>query len=457
MIKIILVLLIILVIFKIYTTYYSNDNDYNYNKSDSFINITNPFVDGLSQFQLGADEPNITSVLDGSDLPPQKTYDPFNPANNLIPQTSNPDFTYYPDANLNKVKFSKTLNKINKMSNQIVPSNIQSQSKFDQDINIINQMRNKSSKSSKSKESGLKNKIPCKKLNKFFVQTQFSDSYRDVLTVFNNICPDQKILFNLQSLPVVTTKYQLNRDTPFIFIKLVTQFINQVNKEISKLPESYEIVNNYNNYMPLTSQLKKYTENKGINKFYKDIGVDYNLYADTPPNAPVELIKIISAKREYTDAETKYVITLVVKKILKSVSEQLQITVHFVTKNNPLEGYDLFDGKPQQQTINSTQQVAVEFIFVDGYFTDDFDVDYDCVGGDNGCKKYSNIDWDNKYYSFDALGTNSMMSDYEIIKQFNKKNREHEIEMNNFNINVPYPIYENPAKAKAQSFPKSNM
>lgn len=446
MIKIILVLIIIIVIFKIYTSYYSNND-----KSDSFINITNPFVNGLSQYQLGADEPNITSVLDGSDLPPQKPYDPFNPANNLIPQTSNPNFTYYPDANMNKVKSSKIINKINNMSGQLVPSN--SKSKFDQDINIINQMRNKSSKSSNPEDSRLKNKIPCKKLNKFFVQSQFSDSYRDVLTVFNNICPDQKNLFNLQSLPVITTKYQLNRDTPFIFIKLVTQFINQVNKEISKLPESYEIVNNYNNYMPLTSQLKKYTENKGINKFYKDIGVDYNLYADTPPNAPIELIKIISAKREYTDAETKYVITLVVKKILKSISEQLQITVHFVTKNNPLEGYDLFNGQPQVETINSTQQVAVEFIFVDGYFTDDFDVNYDCVGGDNGCKKYSNIDWDNKYYSFDALGTNFMMSDYEIIKEFNKKNREHEIEMNNFNINVPYPIYENPAKAKQPSFP----
>ncbi len=442
MIKIILVLLIILVICKIY-------NVYCYKHEEPYINITNPFVDGLSQFQLGADVPDSSAILDGSDLPPQKPYNPFNPANNLIPQTDNPNFTYYPDANLNKVKSAKTLNKINKISNQM--NQIQNKSKFEQDVNTINQMR------TKSKNSGPKNKIPCKKLNKFFVQTQFSDSYRDVLTVFNNICPDQKLLFNLQSLPVVTTKYQLDRETPFVFIKLVTQFINQVNKEIKKLPESYEIVNNYNNYMPLTSQLKKYTENKGINKFYKDIGVDYNLYADTPPNAPVELIKIISATREYTDAETKYIITLVVKKILKSVSDQLRITVHFVTKNNPLEGYDLFNGKPPVETINSTQQVAIEYIFVDGYLTDDFNVDYDCVGGDNGCKKYSNIDWDNKYYSFDALGTNFMMSDYEIIKQFNKKNREHEIEMNNFNINVPYPIYENPSDAKYPSFPKGNM
>ena len=277
------------------------------------------------------------------------------------------------------------------------------------------------------------------------------------MCIRDSICPDQKIIFNLQTLPVVTTNYQLSRDTPFVFIKLVTQFINKINKEIKSMPESYEIVNNFNNYMPLTSQLKKYTENKGINKFYKDIGVDYNLYADTPPNSPVELIKIIKASREYTDAETKYVITFVIKKILKSVSDQLQITVHFVTKNDPLEGYNMFDGEPPAQSINSTQQVAIEFVFIDGYYTNDFDVNYDCVGTDNNCKKFSNIDGDDKYYSFDALGTDFLTSDYEIIKQFNKKNREHEIEMNNFNINVPYPIYENPHEAKTPKFPRQTL
>ena len=453
MIKIILIILIIFVLIKIFSIYFY--------KSDSFINITNPFVDGLSQYQLGADVPDNISSLNGSDLPPQQPYDPFNPANNLIPQTDNPDFTYYPDANLNlninsasrsKTKSNNIINKLNNLSsnsNNIVLNT--KPSKFDQDLQIIKDLKNKNKL---RKNNQVKNKIPCKKLNKFFIQSQFSDSYRDVLTAFNYICPDQKILFNLQTLPVVTTKYQLNRDTPFVFIKLVTQFVNKVNKEIKSMPESYEIVNNFNNYMPLTAQLKKYTENKGINKFYKDIGVDYNLYADTPPNAPIELIKIIKASREYTDAETKYVITFVLKKILKSVNDQLQITVHFVTKNDPFEAYNLFDGEPKSQTINSTQEVAIEFVFVDGYFTNDFNVDYDCAGADNNCKNFSNIDGDDKYYSYDALGTDMLLSDYEIIKEFNKKNREHEIEMNNFNINVPYPVYENPNKAKYPGFPQ---
>ena len=464
MIKIIFILLIIVVIYKIYS---NNQIKSKYDiDSDTFINITNPFVDGLSQFQLGADIADSVSNLDGSDLPPQRPYNPFNPANNLIPQTDNPNYTYYPDANLQMLKKkhdnSKIISQIDKMSKSNPKSNpnsnpnsnqnsnqnskINPKSKIDRDVQLVNQIKSKPNL-----------KIPCKKLNKFFMQTQFSDSYRDTLTVFNSICPDQKILFNLQSLPVTTTKYQLNKNTPFIFIKLVSQFITRVNKEIKQMPDSYEIVNNFNNYMPLTSQLKKYTENKGINKFYKDIGVDYNLYADTPPNSPIELIKIITVTREYTDAETKYIITFVIKKILKSVNDQLQITVHFVTKNDPLEGYNLFDGKPPVESINTSQQVAIEFVFTDGIYTDDFNVDYECGGTDGTCKKNTSINWDDNYYSFDALGTNSFIPDYEIIKEFNKKNREHELEMNNFNINVPYPIYENPAKAKRPEFPSNNI
>jgi hypothetical protein len=436
MIKIIFILLIIAVIYKIY---YNNQEKTKYDDTDTFINITNPFVDGLSQFQLGADIADSVSNLDGSDLPPQRPYNPFNPANNLIPQTSNPNYTYYPDANLQLSKKKHDNSKIISQIDKMAKSKPNPKSKIDRDVQLVNQIKSKSNL-----------KIPCKKLNKFFMQTQFSDSYRDTLTVFNSICPDQKILFNLQTLPVTTTKYQLNKNTPFIFIKLVTQFINRVNKEIKQMPDSYEIVNNFNNYMPLTSQLKKYTENKGINKFYKDIGVDYNLYADTPPNSPIELIKIITGTREYTDAETKYIITFVVKKILKSVNDQLQITVHFVTKNDPLEGYNLFDGKPPVESINTSQQVAIEFVFTDGIYTDDFNVDYECGGTDGACKKNTSINWDDNYYSFDALGTNSFIPDYEIIKEFNKKNREHELEMNNFNINVPYPVYENPHVAKGQ-------
>jgi hypothetical protein len=157
-----------------------------------------------------------------------------------------------------------------------------------------------------------------------------------------------------------------------------------------------------------------------------------------------KVLNLICLKTDeaYTEAETKYVITMVLKKILKSVNDQIQLTVHFITKNDPLEGYNLFNGTPDTQTINTTKNIAIEFIFVDGFYTNDFDVDYDCMDTQTN-KKVSNIDGDDNYYSFDALGKNNLLSDNEIIREFNKKLRQHDIEMNNFNINVPYPVYNN--------------
>jgi len=193
------IVLIILLIFVIYNLYYANSS------GEPFINITNPFVNGLSQFQLGKNLSPDNSILNNYNLPNLNS----NPANNV----------------LNKNLKNNNIDKINKLSKLAKLNEI---TKFDNDVDIINKMRNKKK---------YNNVLPCKKLNKFFVQTQFNDSYRDVLTAFNDICPDQKIIFNLQSLPVITTNYNINKKTPpFIFIKLITQFINKLNQSIHKLP-----------------------------------------------------------------------------------------------------------------------------------------------------------------------------------------------------------------------------
>lgn len=413
-IRIILIVLIILVIFKIYTTF-SETNKQPDQEKETYINITNPFVKGLSQAQLGADMPDESQILGADTMP------------------------IVPDENSNNVINSSDILRNLNMHNYNMFAN--DSSRINKDIDLIKSIK-KNKKKGQKKSKPL---IPCKKLNKFFIESQFNDAYRDILTAFNYICPDQKAFFNLQTLPVTTTIYNPKATDPyppFEFIKLVTQFINKLNAQVKELPENAEIINNYNNYLPLTSQDSKYVQDKGINKFYKEIGVDYNLYADTPPNSPVELIDIVGMTREYTEAQTKYIVSFVIKKILKSVPDQLKITVHFVTKNDPGECVNMWTKDcsiTQPQGINTLQQVAIEFIFVDGYYTNNFDYDYDCAAQPN--KKVSNIDGDDNYYSFSALGECNIMQDHEIIKEFNKKQREHDLEMNNFNVNVPYPVY----------------
>ena len=273
-------------------------------------------------------------------------------------------------------------------------------------------------------------------LNKSFVPTQFNDAYRDVMTAINVLCPDLKIIFNLQTLPVTTTLYDTYKRLPRVVIDLITHFITKLNDTLIKLPETSDVINDFNNYLPLTAQLAKYNKNRGINKFYQDIGVDYNLYADTPENSIVQLISITQARREFTEAETRYIITIVIKKSIKSVVDQMKLTINFVIKNDTMEGNGSMPIPPTRG-----KKVAIEFVFIDGYFTNDFNVDYECVSGSNTNKKEINNDGDDEYYPFNELGLSSnLTSDHDIITSFNKKQREHEIQMNNFSKNVPYPI-----------------
>jgi hypothetical protein len=388
-IEFILVILIIVIFSKILS-----------DSTEGFGNIGTEFYKGLSKYQTGENDAPDSQILKPNTMPNLGHL-----SKNLLSRENK------------RIDTLKKINKINKITDEMNIDKI-----------LSNKRKNKHN-----------SKVPCKTLNKFFVESQFNNSYRDVLTAFNYICPDQKNLFNLQALPVTISRYT-NNNVPVEFIKLISQFMNRANDEIKKLPDSYEIVNNYNNYMPLTSQLKKYTENKGINIFYKSIGVDFSLYPDLPENSPIELIDIISITKEFTEAETKYIATIAVKKILESVSDQLKITVHFIVKNNSIDNCNMFEMCTSPQNINSYQKVAIEFIFIDGFYTNDFNIDYDCMRSDTS-KKVSNID-DDKYYSYSELGKDNMLDRHEIIKEFNSKLRQHEVEKNNFDINVPYPVYE---------------
>ena len=385
MIQIIIIIIILFVIYKIVETYNSSEN---ISQAEKYINITNPFKDGVNQNKFANQHKLVNDI----------------PVNG----------------------YSNAKNILNKKNRLAIDLYKNKQNKINNDINMLNSLKNK--KKSLNNNSN--------KINKFFLATQFNDSYRDVMTSLNMLCPDQKIIFNLQTLPVTTTLYDPRISPPLIVVKLVGGIINRLNKILKDLPESYEVINDYNNYLPMTAQLKKYVDDRGINKFYKDIGVDYNLYPDIPKNSPVRLIGITEMKQEYTEAETKYVVSIIIQKEIKTVTDQMKITINFVMKNDPLAGEGLFGNVNE---VNDTRKVAIEFIFIDGYYTNDYNVDYECYETPN-TKKVSMTDGDDNFYSFDNLGKNNMMADSEIISQFNKKLREHEIEMNNFSKNIPYPI-----------------
>ena len=92
---------------------------------ENLTNISNPFVNGLSQSQLGSKIPDNSQILSK----PKKPSKYFNIINNVL------------DENGKKISSSN---------------------------------------------------INCKKINKYFISSQFSDNYRDVMTALHNISPNQK-------------------------------------------------------------------------------------------------------------------------------------------------------------------------------------------------------------------------------------------------------------------------
>jgi hypothetical protein len=276
-------------------------------------------------------------------------------------------------------------------------------------------------------------KITEKKLNPYYIQSKFSDNYRDVMTAIYDLCPNQKTLFNLQTLPVTTTTFNPEKEYPLEVYKIIIEFINQLNDSINKLPESNEIINDYNNYLPMTSQTQKYIKNNGINKFYNEIGVDFNLYADTPQNAPVELIKIIEVIKDYTESDTRYKIKLVIHKVLKSVSEQMELTVYFIYRNDIIDGENLFR---KVQNLDFDKKITIEYIFINGFYIDNFNKNFEAYGKDDYDKPLVNDP--GNFYKFDMLNENKMLSANYIQNKLNEKLQEHRFESINFNN--PYPI-----------------
>jgi hypothetical protein len=110
-------------------------------------------------------------------------------------------------------------------------------------------------------------------------------------------------------------------------------------------------------------------------------------------------------------------------------------------RNSPLEA----EGILEQNLENTefTQKVAVEFIFTDGYFTNNFETPFEKYGRDNN-KISSPYTDDGDFYNFTELGKNQLMSDHAIITELNKKMKEHGLEMSNFGVNVPYSVWSQP-------------
>lgn len=238
-----------------------------------------------------------------------------------------------------------------------------------------------------------------KNTNKIFVPAQYNNDYRDVMSAFYEISPNQKQIFNQANAPI-----EYNNPNVKEVSKLIKDFLKEINIIIRELPD---VRNKNTNWIePLVDPNIRTT---GWEKQMEALGLPKNLYPDPARNATVRLIAISHVEKYSTDIETKYVCYLYLQK--KNVDTQLVVRVSFVLNNRDINvDRNFFDNEMDKVTFKpDSTNVIIEDIFIEGYLTTD----------GLPLKNYS----PDHFYNFDKLDHQNILDAKTIIQALREKYR----------------------------------
>lgn len=265
------------------------------------------------------------------------------------------------------------------------------------------------------------------KLKPNFMEVQFHNDYRDVITAFNDIAPDQKQIFNIQDAPTRLT------NPPHKEVeKIVRDFIDLVNRDVQYNVSDYRGSNTgWDEKMP---NLK----NKfGWEEYMEKLGLPASLYADPAKRAPIELIKIDYVEKYVTEYETEYIITLIVQKV--NVDDQMILKISFVRENYDVDTERQFfkdldidyttNAKANNAKVdkNNKNQMVIEEIFIVGFLTNEG------ISDDaNNPTNFDKLD----FYDFKGLEGTDMVDQQTILKELIEKKKQRNKEMMAFTASL---------------------
>lgn len=263
---------------------------------------------------------------------------------------------------------------------------------------------------------------PSIKVNPHFIENQFHNDYRDLITSFNNLVPGKKQLFNLPNIPLVYSEPEVSEVRT-----LVIDFVSLVNHNIkTRVPASR---NKNTGWDELVEEPKTPS---GWERVQTSLGLPTSLYEDPAKRALVVLVDVPKVQKYETDDEIKYSIELVLQKV--NVEDQMLIKADFVQdKRSTTDENNFFNSN------NVDMKVSIENIFLLGYLTNAGDNGYlKCGHGDKlnigsgesyNINKVSNYDGDKeKYYDYNKLEYNNMtdpkMVQRLLMEKYQKRNEE---------------------------------
>jgi hypothetical protein len=241
----------------------------------------------------------------------------------------------------------------------------------------------------------------------YFVEMQFHNDYKDVITAFDLMIETGRQIFNRSNLPVTVKELNSNDAT-----KMADVFITQLNEVISqKLNDFADVDNGWKNI-----QENKQIES-GWEKQMTQLGLPDNLYDKGAKKALIKLIRIDKFVMSTTDSQTRYDIFMIVQK--ENSYDQMVIKVSFVTDREDMNNDRNFFKDDMTVDLN----VHIEDLFVIGFMT-------------NHSYGSQNVSMRQDFYTFDNVEKDGMMDQDEIIKQLKKKYMQYQIESNGLTIQM---------------------
>lgn len=242
-------------------------------------------------------------------------------------------------------------------------------------------------------------------VNPEYIEVQFHNDYRDVLTAFNNIAPSQKQIFNQANIPVLFTTplSQSKKDTETV-TDIVKDFVNEIN---------YNIKNEVGDYRNGNSGWDEYLEdpkfkNSGWEEHMEKLGLPKSIYPEAAKQSHVTLLKIDHIEKYETDDEIKYVIYMFLAK--DKVEDQIVVKLTVVLD------------KRFKNEANDIQKLIIEDIFVLGFLVR------------KGIGRINQLRDD--FYNFKSLDKEGILDQGHIMKELMLKYNQRMSEMNHFTASL---------------------
>lgn len=238
-------------------------------------------------------------------------------------------------------------------------------------------------------------------INPNFIDVQFHNDYRDVITAINNIIPSRKQLFNLANIPLRYTEPPKSE-----VYNIVTDFVSVLNVNLKTEVPVTRSKNTGWDEAVVDPNVKS-----GWDKVQESLGLPVSLYEDPAKNSAIHLVSIKHVQMYETDDEIKYSIEIILQK--QNVDDQMIIKVSFVQDKRPLvDENNFFVSK------NIKLKIVIEDLFILGYLS---------KGGNNAIREF---DGDKtKFFEYENMERNDLVDPKYIQKVLMEKYAERTNEM----------------------------